>query len=149
MAVVFVFLVVGVVLAIAAGAIGREARRLDAVPPRSVFDMDEAVEWVAENLPPDLQALLSYDDVRRVLGWNLEFFKTKGVSSNGSTPHVDTPIVVGGAETVDYVLMKAAGAGVDLSAPQVHAVLDAQLGYLRAINAIGGEAPPEDRGLTP
>ena len=143
--VIILAIVVGVIVfAIAAAVIGREARRLDAVPPRPVFDMDEAVEWVAEHLPFEISAVLSHDDVRRIIDWNLEYFRTKGVSGNGSGPVTAGPVVVGGAETVDYVLARAIASGADYTAPQVHAVLDAQMMYLEAIGAIGPEAPPEE-----
>jgi hypothetical protein len=145
MVVVYAFLVAAVVFSIAAVVIGREARRLDAVPPRPVFDLDEAVTWVSEHLPYEVGAVLSHDDVRRIIDWNLEFFRTKGVSGNGHTAVPETPVIVGGAETVDYVLARAAIAGDPFTAAQVHAVLDAQMTYLEAIGAIGPEAPPDDR----
>ena len=145
MILVFAVLVGLLVFAIAAAVVGREARRLDAVPPRPVFDMDEAVEWVSEHLPFEVSAVLSHADVRRIIDWNLEYFRTKGVSGNGSGPVTEGPVVVGGAETVDYVLARAVSEGVDYTAPQVHAVLDAQMSYLEAIGAIGPEAPPEER----
>src|SRR3954454_22939421 len=144
MIVVFAVLVGLLVFAIAAAVIGREARRLDAVPPRPMFDMDEAVEWVAEHLPFEISAVLTHADVRRIIDWNLEYFRTKGVSGNGSGPMTEGPVVVGGAETVDYVLARAVTEGVDYTAPQVHAVLDAQMSYLEAIGAIGPEAPPDE-----
>ena len=144
MVVVYAFGVAAVVFAIAAVVIGREARRLDAVPPRPVFDLDEAVTWVAQHLPFEVGAVLSHADVRRIIDWNLEFFRTKGVSGNGHSPQAEGPVVVGGAETVDYVLARAAITGDTYTAAQVHAVLDAQMTYLEAIGAIGPEAPPED-----
>lgn len=144
MSLVLIVAVLGVVFAIAAVLIGREAKRLDAVPPRPVFDIGEAVAFVAEHLPFEVSAVLSHDDVRQIIDWNLEFFRTKGVSGNGHAPNpVDAPVVVGGAETVDYVLAKAAATGADYSAAQIHAVLDAQMQYLEAIGAIGPEAPPD------
>ena len=136
-------LAVALVLIIAAVVIGREARRLDAVPPQPVFDLDEAVEWVAEHLPFEVSAELSHDDVRRIIDWNLEYFRSKGVSGNGHSPTVEGPVVVGGAETVDYVLLKAQSSGAPYTAAQVHAVLDAQMSYLEAIGAIGPEAPED------
>ena len=155
MIVLWGLLVAALVFAVAAVVIGREARRLDAVPPRPTFDLDEAVEWVAENLPFEVRAELSYDDVRRIIDWNLEYFRMKGVSGNGHTSDPEGPVVVGGAETVDYVLARAEkwwaeeiardrqASRSPYTAPQVHAVLDAQISYLEAIGAIGPEAPPE------
>jgi hypothetical protein len=138
--VVYLLVALAIVFAVAAVVVGREARRLDAEPPRPVFDPDEAVEWVANHLPFEVSAVLSHDDVRQILDWNLQYFRSKGVSGNGSTPHVEGPIVVGGAETVAYVLDRASSAGSDFTPEQVHAVLDAQMSYLEAIGAVGPEA---------
>jgi len=132
------------VFAIAAVVIGREARRLDAVPPRPVFDMDEAVTWVAEHLPFEISAVLSHDDVRNIIDWNLEYFRSKGVSGNGSSPRPDAQVVIGGAETVDWVMSKAQQNGSVFTAAQIHAVLDAQMTYLEAIGAIGPEAGADE-----
>jgi hypothetical protein len=130
------------VVAIALVVVGREARRLDAVPPRPVFDIEEAVAWVAEHLPFDVSAVLSFADVRSIIDWNLEYFRSKGASGNGSTPHFDAQVVVGGAETVDWVMTRAQQTGASYTAAQVHAVLDAQMTYLEVIGAIGPEAAP-------
>jgi hypothetical protein len=146
-ALVFAFVVVALVFAIAAVVIGREARRLDAVPPRPVFDIEEAVAWVANHLPFKVSAVLSHNDVRNIIDWNLEYFRTKGVSGNGSSPHLEGPVVVGGAETVAWVLAKAESLGTSYTPEQVHAVLDAQMSYLEAIGAIGPEAPPGEAAL--
>ena len=145
MTVVYGAVVVAIVFAIAAVVIGREARRLDAVPPQPTFDLDEAVAWVAENLPFEVSAVLSHDDVRRIIDWNLEYFRKKGTSGNGHSAESTGPVVVGGAETVEYVLARSEALGIPYTAVQLHAVLDAQLTYLEAIGAIGPEAPPEDR----
>jgi hypothetical protein len=144
--VVYAVIAVLVVFAIAAFVVGREARRLDAVPPRPVFDMDEAVAWVADHLPFEISAVLSHSDVRNIIDWNLEYFRSKGVSGNGSSPHLEGQVVVGGAETVDWVLDRASKVGTSYTAAQVHAVLDAQMTYLEAIGAIGPEAPPDAGG---
>jgi hypothetical protein len=136
-------LMVAIVFAVAAVVIGREARRLDAVPPNPTFNIDEAVEWVADRLPFEVSAVLSHGDVRQIIDWNLEYFRTRGVSGNGHSTEVEGPVVVGGAETVDYVLHRAQANGIDLTASQVHAVLDAQMSYLEAIGAVGPEAPED------
>lgn len=143
MIVIWGVLVLAVVFVIAAMLIGREARRLDAVPPHPVFDVDEAVGWVADHLPDEVSAVLSFADVRQIIDWNLEYFKTKGVSGNGHTAHVEGPVIVGGAETVDYVLRKASQSGSSFTPAQIHAVLNAQMSYLEVIGAVGPEAPDE------
>jgi hypothetical protein len=142
--VVYILIALGLAFAIAAIVVGREARRLDAEPPRAVFDPDEAVEYVANHLPFDVAAALSHDDVKQILDWNLEFFRSKGLSGNGSAPHADAPILIGGAETIAYVLDKASQAGAEYTPQHVQAVLEAQMAYLEAIGAIGPQAPPDE-----
>ena len=137
MAVLLGVLAVAAVFAIAAVVIGREARRLAAKPAQRVFDFEDAVTWVCDHVSDEVAAILSPDDVRRILNWHLEYFRLKGVSSNGDSPHTDGPVVVSGAETVDFVLMKAEAAGSPYTPAQIHAVLDAQMGYLEDIGAVG------------
>lgn len=144
MTVFLVLTTMALVFAIAAVAIGREARRLDAVPPAPVFDPDEAVEYVANHLPFEVSAQLSYDEVRRLLDWHLDYIRMKGLSANGSTPSITSPVVVGGAEALRYVLDRATAAGFEVSGTEVHAVLEAQMDYLEAIGAVGPAAPPDD-----
>jgi hypothetical protein len=142
---VWIILALAVVLLIAAVVVGRETDRLAGAPPRPVFDLDEAVAWVARHLPFEVSARLSHEDVRQILRWNLDYFRSKGVTGNGSSASSPaTDVVVGGGETVDNVLAKARTAGLDYTAPQVHAVLDAQMAYLEAIGALGPAPPRED-----
>lgn len=139
-------IVVALVFVIAAVVIGREARRLADVPPRPVFDLDEAVAWVADHVPFAVAAELSHDDVRQIIRWQLEYFRTRGLSGNGHGPEAPTkgPLVVGGPEAVQFVLDRADQAGLVYDAGHVHAVLEAQMGYLEAIGAVGPPAGPDD-----
>ena len=130
-------LAVVAVFAIAAIVVGREARRLATKPPGRVFEFEDAVAWVCDHVGPEVAAVLSPDDVRQILNWHLEFFRMKGVSSNGHTAESDGPVVVSGAETVDFVLMKSEAAGTPYTPSQIHAVLDAQMRYLEDIGAVG------------
>src|SRR5438309_11400919 len=123
MIVVFAVLALVVVFVIAAVVIGREARRLGNAPPRPVFDFEEAVSWVCRHVSDDVAAELTPEDVRQILNWHLEYFRLKGVSSNGKSAQAKGPVVVGGAETVDFVLTKAESAGSTYTPAQIHAVL--------------------------
>ena len=139
MVVLYVVVALAVVFLIAAVLIGREARRLDAEPPRAVFDIDEATEWVANHLPFEVSAVLTYSDVRRILEWNLEFLRAKGMSTP-ERPLPESSIVVGPEEVADFVMSRARAIDSPYSEDQVAAVLDAQFGYFDAIGAIGPEA---------
>ena len=65
--IVFAVIAAVLVFAIAAGVVGREAHRLDAVAPRVVYEIDNAVKFVADNLPAGTQARLTIDEVRALL----------------------------------------------------------------------------------
>jgi hypothetical protein len=138
-------LVVGITCAIAAVFVLREAGRLAAEPLPPVFDMEEAYDWVVEHLPDDVAATLTPGDVRRILDFQLEFLAKKGVTGNGSAPQLRSDVIVGGAEIVDHICARSRESGEEYLPEQVYGVLDTQLGYLRAIGAVGGAAPPPKR----
>jgi hypothetical protein len=134
-------LVFGVTCAIAAVFVLREAGRLAREPLPPVFDMDEAYDWVVEHLPDDVAATLTPADVRRILELQLEFLAKKGVTGNGSAPRLSNDVIVGGTEIVDHICARSRESGEEYLPEQVYGVLDTQLGYLRAIGAVGGPAP--------
>lgn len=138
-AAVLLIAVAGVSVAAARSAGSRRAQ--PASPAR--VDLDEAAEWVSQRLPDEMGAALSRDDVRRIIDWNLEYFRSRSTSSNGHGPHNEATVVVAGAETVDYVLAQADAAGVSYTSAQVHAVLDAQMSYLARIGALASDVVEE------
>lgn len=144
MEVVLGALAVGLVLLVAAWAILRESHRLAAMPPRPTFDMDEALDWVVAHIAEEAAATLTVEDVRRILDLQMQYFRAKGVSGNGSSAAVTAPVVIGGSETVSWILERADADGLEFSAEQVHAVIETQLAYLRSIGAVGPQAQDMD-----
>lgn len=140
MEVVVGFLVVGMVVGIAAFFVSREATRIARRPPPALYHLDDALDWVVEHVPDDIAATLTIDDVRRILEFQAEFFKRKGVSSNGSTAYPAGTVVIGGSETVDYIIERCAETGEAYRPEQVFGVVETQLSYLRAIGAVGPPA---------
>lgn len=141
--VVVVFIVIAlVVIAIALVVVGRVTAELAASPPQSYFDLDEAVTFVADGLPSDATAALSYDDVRLVLEWHLDYLEGKGVAHRGEPVEAPAgPLVADEDDAVAFVLGRAEVAGVDVSDVHVVQVLDGASAYLEAIGAIGGLVP--------
>src|SRR6478609_9536198 len=90
---VVVFVVVGVVLAIAAALVFREAARLSEEPPDAVFDPDDALGWVVEHLDDVVAATLTEADVERIIGFQMEYMRQRGVSRNGSPTESDVPLL--------------------------------------------------------
>jgi hypothetical protein len=137
------FLAAGIVFAIAGVFVAREAKRIAERPPPALYQLDDAVDFVVEHIPDDVAATLTADDVRRILELQVEFFTRKGVSANGVTAYPPGPVVIGGSETVDYILERAAATGEAYLPEQVYPVVETQLAYLRAIGAVG---PAADTG---
>src|SRR2546421_8558709 len=125
-----------------AATVTRQSERRRPTRRRRTVDQDMVASWVARHLPFEVGEMLSKQDVRRIIDWNLEYFRSRTTSGNGHSASVEAPIVVAGAETVDYVLGRAGAVGTSYTAAQVHAVLAAQMSYLESIGAIG-EDPPE------
>jgi hypothetical protein len=137
------FLVVAIVVAVAAWLVIREAGRVAKSPPPALFDLEEAHDWVVAHVPDVVAATLTSDDVRRILEFQLEYFEKKGVSGNGSSAHSSGPVVVGGSEAVAYIVERAAATGEAYLPEQVYGVLETQLAYLRSIGAVGPPAGDE------
>jgi hypothetical protein len=136
------FLVVGIVLAIAAVFVFREAARMREEPPDAVFDPDDAHAWVVAHLDDLVAATLNEADVRRILDFQLEFFRRRGVSQNGSSAEPRGPVVFDVSETVAYIVDRCAATGEAYLPEQVQGVVECQLDYLRFIGAVGRPAGP-------
>lgn len=134
-----------VVVVIALVAVGREAFTLSVQPKQAHFDLEEAVEFVADRLPDEVTAVLSYDDVRSILRWHLEYLRDRGVPARRDL--VDGgPVVVEDDEGIAWVLGRADEVGMDITDTEVAVVLETELEYFEAIGAIGGAVPepPDD-----
>jgi hypothetical protein len=139
---VVVVVVAVVVVAIALVAVGRVTAELAQAPPRSYFDEDEAVVFVADRLSEATTAVLSYDDVAAVIGWHLDYLEGRGVASEVGPEQVAGPVVADEDEALAVVLGRADEAGLEISDEQVVEVLHAVEAYLVAIGAIGEAVPP-------
>jgi hypothetical protein len=128
------------VVVIALVAVGRESFTLGAQPRQAHFDLEEAVEFVADRLPDEVTAVLTYDDVRSILRWHLEYLRDRGVPVRRDQS-AGGPVVVEDDEGIAWVLGKADEIGLEVTDAEVAIVLDVELGYFEAIGAIGGEAP--------
>jgi hypothetical protein len=144
--VLIVFGVVAVVLivAIALVAVGAAVGRLETEPARSVFEHNEALEFVAQALPDELTAQLSYDDVQRILRLHLDYLHSQGVSrSGGDLDRAEGFKVLGPEAAVDDVLRRASLVDFFPRREAVSEVIAAQLAYFEAIGAVAEVDVPE------
>jgi hypothetical protein len=143
-----------VVFAIAAATVGSSVARLSGEASPAVFQVDAAVEWIADRLPFEVAAEISHDDVDRILRWHLDYFRDVGLVTEfgeelGGDAVGDDPVVAEADESVDYVVGRAMAEGRGVTPLQVVCVLDLQLQYLDHIGAIersgdGGSGSPEN-----
>lgn len=131
----------------AAYTVMRVSSRLSHTRARAVYDLFEAVDFVAERLPDSLSAKLSYDDVEALLLWRLDHLRLQGSATYGrgdataaQAESRNDEVVTSDDDSVDYVLAKASESGRDVDALDVVVVLDLESQYLRAIGAVGPPA---------
>ena len=148
MTIVFIVVAAVLVFAVASITIGREARRLDAVAPRAVYEIDEATEFVADRLPPETQARLTYEELRKLLVLHMRWLHANGLQpSNVVDRRQDiADLVVVGEETLTaFLLGQAEAARIDvLDDVDVVHVVRAHLAYFESIGAVGPSASSND-----
>lgn len=115
--------------------------RLGSQPRVSVYDLEEAIEFVAERLPVESAGRLRYEDVRLILETRLDALEDVGVAVPDGVEFPDGPTVfVKEADVVATVLAGLEGTAYDLLDEDVALVLAFEVDYVVAIGAIGPEA---------
>ena len=143
----FVFLVVVsavIVFVIAAITVGREARRLDAVAPRAVYDLEVAVAFVADALPESTQARLTLDELRALLVAHMRWLHAKGLQPDKVVDRpqdIDEEVVANEDTLTAWLLAEAERRDIELL-DDVDAVrvVQAHLAYFEEIGAVGPKA---------
>ena len=145
-AVTVVLIVVSAVLvfAIAAGTVGREAHRLDAVAPRVVYEIDQAVQFVADRLPAETQGRLTYAEVESLLREHLNWMSAHGLQPENAEDKVQDiaePVVADEDTLTAHLLAKAGERGIEvIDDVDLVRVVEAHLAYFAVIGAVGPHA---------
>ena len=129
------------VFAIAAVTVGREARRLDSFAPRAVYELEQATKYVADRLPSDSQARLTYEELRKLLVFHMRWLHDKGLQPLGVIDRrqdIVEEIVISEETVTAYLLGAAEKNRIDIleDVDVVH-VVQAHLEYFDAIGAVG------------
>lgn len=145
MAMIWIFIAVGafLILLVAWFAITLVTTKLNATPSRATFDIEEATDYIAENLPDRVAAHLSHDDVRVLLRWEVTYFRERGIASFGGIDHAAEraarraqSVIADEESIVDELLARAGEEGLDCDAVDIVCVTDLTTDYLVAIGAI-------------
>lgn len=165
-----IFAVLGLVMVVAIGlvVVGRETARLSTTARAAVFDVSEAVDFIADRLLPTTQARISHDDVRWLLLADAELLEvatadpedrkypwsrqtrlaqgrdlpvreaSAGEAGDSAADGAPGPVVDEDV-AVARLIGLAEAAGREFDDEDLAAVLAGRLGYLEAIGAVGGQ----------
>ena len=128
--------------------VGREARRLDAVAPRAVYDLDQAADFVADRLPEVTQARLTPDELQAMLALHMRWLHAQGLQPDRAVDKrqdIAELLLISEDQLSAYLLSEAEKSGVELldDVDVVH-VVRAHLAYFDAIGAVGPTASSTD-----
>lgn len=128
---------------IAAGAVGSVTGTLAQNPRRSVYDLVEATHYVADRLPDDLTAHLSYDDVEAVLGAHCDYLTAKGLASPRAADRIgEDLLLISDDDSTAWIIGELERAGLRIADEDVVAVLEVEQDYYRAIGMVGPQVSP-------
>ena len=131
--------VLGVVV-LALVVVGRETFRLRTSARPAVFDLEEAVDFIADRLDESVAGRLTLDDVRWILRADVDLLERAT-----EDPDAEGPEVVDEDDAVARILERADAEDRDLEDADIAAVLDGRSAYLEAIGAVGPQVSgPED-----
>jgi hypothetical protein len=146
--IVFAVVAAVAVFVVAAIAVGREAHRLDAIAPRVVYELDEAVDFVCDRLPEESQARLTPAEVEQLLVFHMQWLYAEGLQPDGVLDRpqdiADTVVITEDTLTA-YLLGESDRNNIDLLV-DVDAVnvVEAHLEYFEVIGAVGPQAGLDD-----
>ena len=126
------------VVAIALVAVGRISGQLGATVKEAIYDRDEAVDYVADLLPDDVTAQLTYEELARLLQFHLDYLEARGVAhAQGEDSVPAGPAFASEDDALAWVIGRAVDSGLHVEDVWVAQVVAANERYLRAIGAIG------------
>ena len=150
---IWLFSLVGVILVVAVGfvAVGSAVGRLERSASPAVFEVDDAVDWVAERLPGEAAEVLRRDEVVELVVWWLEFVAGAGLATEYGQElgeealcPTDGTTVADLDAAIDYVGARSLDRSEPLDELAVVVVLDLLVTYLVEVGVIGGRAGEQE-----
>ncbi len=135
------------VVAIAFVSVGIAVGRLEQETAPSVYRLSDAVDYVADRLPDEVTARVSYEEVTAVLGWHLDWFAAVGLATSHGLELGDPAVAVDdmAVADTDAAFDAVVARSLEEGGPDpvdVVCILEAQLSYLAEIGAFSTGEPP-------
>lgn len=132
------------VVLIALFAVSRVAVELEGTVAPALLEIDDAIEVVAEALPYEVSAVVSHEDVERVIGWVLDWFDQLGLFSDfgeelGGDWVTEERVVADEVGAADHAVARALEERSSIDPVHVTVIVDSFVTYLRDIGAVGDE----------
>ncbi|MCZ7628560.1 MAG: hypothetical protein M5U19_05670 [Microthrixaceae bacterium] len=133
---------------IAAAAVGSVTGTLAQRPRRSVYDLAEATHFVADRLPDEVTARLSYDDVEAVLGAHCDYLTARGLASGRASDDIGEDLVlISEDDSTAWIIGSLEEAGLEIPDEDVVVVLEVEQDYYHAIGMFGPEVADAGPGF--
>lgn len=135
------FAVLGLIVIVVIGLVivGGETARLAASPRPAVVDLADAVDYIADRLPPETQARISHDDVRWILLADADMLEEATADPEEGIPDGDLPVVDEDL-AVARIISLAEATNRDLEDHDIAGVIGLRLEYLQRVGAVGSPA---------
>ncbi len=124
-------------------AVNLVTAKLNNTPSRAFFDIEEATDYVAENVPTAVASNVSHDEVRLLLRWYLTYFRERGMATFGGVDRAaesairrNRPSIADEDDVVDELFERAQEEGLDLTTVDIVCVTDLAFDYMVAIGAV-------------
>ena len=141
-----VLAIVGLLLItfIAVFAVSRVSVELEGTIAPALLEIEDAVEVVSEAIPFEVSAVVSHEDVQKVITWVLEWFDELGFVSDfgeemgGEWVRSDRAVAdeIGAA---DFAVSRGIEEESTVDSLHITVIVDAFVAYLRDIGAVGDE----------
>lgn len=138
MAIALLIIAAVVIVVVAFLAVGHAVGSTEAMPAQIVVDVHEAIEFCAEAIPDEITAVLTYDELRRLLRLHLEWIQAYHWSPEGMATG---PIVFEQFDALDYVMERMAVTDLDVPVEYAAAVIQAHSDYLQVMGAVHIDDP--------
>lgn len=134
-----------VVMAVVAAYVFRDQARPSKHQVARTFDPDACARRISEALPDAARAGLGQAGTAALVGFVLDYMKLAGSVANGdgSDDGPERTVILGGPASIQYMVGRARAAGIELDARSAQTALEAAVGYLAEIGAVG----PRPEGL--